>query len=751
MKQKRKYLWVAIVALVGILQISNGKKVDASSFTNLNQDEIVSEMGAGWNLGNQLEASTDEDGQGETLWGNPTITKSALDHVKAAGFNTVRIPVSWLDMIGSAPNYTINQAWLNRVQEVVDYAIANDMYVLIDVHNDGSISVNGSWILTNASDQNTIKTKFAKVWQQIATRFKDYDEHLIFESMNEVGAESSSSETEIREAISTIMEYNQTFVNTVRQTGGNNNKRWLMVPGWNTNVDYTAGDYGFQMPSDNNLASTVPSGQKRIMVSVHYYTPWEFCGEEDGVITTWGSDKQNTIVWANESFLKEEMEKMYNGFVNSGYPVVIGEYGCVDKSNLDSENLESRIYYTATLCKYAKMYGCVPVYWDNGNNGQYGLAIFNRWNNFEITQPGILSAIMHYYGAETSTDVSLNKSNISMELGDTAVSINAALSPSSAADWIEWTSSNPAVATVNRYGQVKATGIGTATITADIHGSSATCQVTVTAPNACRIKLYMQNSSTWQTTESEGYVSVSADGTYTISITGTRAEMSNITLLYLQDLATNLGAIDTSIITGANITLNSVKLNGQSCTLKNTTSQYTTTQGSGLFINLINVWGGSSISNLTSTGGDGCYFSGLTYQDTNTIQVSFSLSNTVFSNSSTSSESVVYNGSTGFYESTSPDWLMNASNSDLITITYHCTDSSHAGWGVLGWGGMVDGNWVNGPGYSADSSNALSEKVVTVTAGALKSALGISSGSTVSYLSLSNYNGGVLDKITISN
>ena len=745
---KRRYLLVACAVFMGLLFCFMGKTADASSqFDNLSQAEIVEDMGAGWNLGNQLEASTDE-GQGETVWGNPVITQSALTKVKQAGFNTVRIPVSWLDMIGPAPDYTINAAWLNRVQEVVDYAIANDMYVLIDVHNDGSISVDGSWILTNAEDQETIKTKFAKVWEQIATRFKDYDEHLIFESMNEVGAESSSSESEIRGAISLINDYNQIFVNTVRQSGGNNDKRWLMVPGWITNIDYTADDYGFEMPTDTYLSSSVPSGQKRLMVSVHYYTPWEFCGQEDGVVTRWGADQDGTITWANESHMNEQFKKMYDGFVTEGYPVVIGEYGAVDKSQLDSQNLESRIYFTASVCKYAQMYGCVPVYWDNGNIGQYGLALFNRHNNYAVTQPGILGAIMHYYGDATSTTVALNQSSLAMELGDSST-LTATLTPSNASDWIEWSSSNAAVASVDRYGKVSATGIGTAVITAKANGNSATCQVTVTAPNACRMKIYMQNSSTWQTEESEAFVSVTGNGTYTISIEGTQAEMSNITLLYLQDLGTHLGALDTSLITGATVTLDSVKFNGQNCTLTSSSFNYTESDD-GLYINLINVWGGSCIGNLGSTGGDGVYFENMTYQDTNTITVTFTLTNATLGNPEPGSETVIYNGSEGYYQTDNPAWLMNASDDAVITITYHCTEESNAGWGVIGWGAMVDGNWSNGPGYSADSEDAQSVVEVTTTAGALKSALGITDNSSVTYLSLSVYNGGVLDKLTIS-
>lgn len=747
MKRNRCLLWGILMGLAIAFVFAGGyKTATAAAFKDLNQNELIEDMGAGWNLGNQLEASTDA-GQGETLWGNPVITPEALDAVKAAGFNTVRIPVSWLDMIGAAPDYKINTAWLNRVQEVVDYAIENDMYVLLDVHNDGSISVNGSWILTNAQDQATIKNKLGKVWGQIAKRFADYDEHLIFEAMNEIGAESSSSEEEIRGAISKIEEYNQVFVNAVRQAGGNNDKRWLMVPGWLTNIDYTAGDYGFEMPTDTYLSSSVPSGEKRMIVSVHYYTPWEFCGEEDGNITQWGDDAENTLTWANESYMNSQFKKMYDGFITKGYPVVIGEYGVVDKSQHDAANLESRAYYMASVCKYAKQYNLVPVYWDNGNNGNYGMALFDRWDNYKITQPKLLGAVMHYYGQGTNTTVSLNKSSVKMELGDTPTALQAQLQPSDAGDWIEWISSNTAVAKVDRYGKVYSTGIGSATITAKTNGGTAQCQVTVTAPKACRIKLYYQNSHNWLTQGSDAFAEVTGDGNYSVTLKGSRDELYNITQLYLQDLAKNLGAVDSSLLSSASVRITGVSLNGNSCAVNGDTITYSDS-GDGFYISLINVWGGSLITNLASSGGDGCHFTNVSYSEENTLKVDFRISNAVMNQTSSSDNQVIYQGGSS-YEASDASWLMNASANDVIQIKYYCTETSHAGWGVANWGAMVDGEWVNGPAYSANAQDAQSVVTANVTAGQLRDALGIGSNSAVTYLSLSCYNGGMIESISL--
>ena len=141
----------------------------------------------GWNLGNQLESNSDGT-PSETAWGNPVITENLIKQVKAQGFKSIRIPVSYLSKIGEGPDYTIDSKWLDRVQEVVDMCIDNGLYAIINVHGDGYYSIKGGWLLCGepASEQETIKAKYEKVWEQIANRFKNYDDHLVFESMNEV-------------------------------------------------------------------------------------------------------------------------------------------------------------------------------------------------------------------------------------------------------------------------------------------------------------------------------------------------------------------------------------------------------------------------------------------------------------------------------------------------------------------------------------------------------------------------------------
>lgn len=399
MRRKQKWIaWILCLALVlSMAPALTVKNVQADSdFTNLNQEEITEAMGAGWNLGNQLEASIGGN-PSETAWGNPTINKNLINAVKKAGFQSIRIPVSYLNKIGNGPDYTIDSAWLARVKEVVDMCMDNGLYAIINMHGDGYYTVDRSWLLCADSDQETIKAKYKACWQQIATYFKDYDEHLIFESMNEEFDNTYGSDPDAT-AYANINAYNQIFVDTVRQTGGNNDKRWLLLPGWNTNVNYTADDYGFVIPTDNYLSQDVPEGEKRIMISVHYYDPWEFCGQEDGKVTQWGSSAvKNTATWGDEQYMIGQFKKLNTKFVSQGYPVVIGEYGALDKSAHDSANTKCRAEFYRKVVQYAREYGCVPIAWDNGANydgkdGKYGSALFDRYN-YTVIQPEIVAAI----------------------------------------------------------------------------------------------------------------------------------------------------------------------------------------------------------------------------------------------------------------------------------------------------------------------------------------------------------------------
>lgn len=387
----------AAVAGCGKNTDSNSKDT-AKKWTELDQTQITEAMGLGWNLGNQLEASSGGL-PSETCWGNPEITKELIDTVKAQGFKTVRIPVSYLDMIGDGPDYKIDTDWLDRVQEVVDYVVDNDMFAIVNMHGDGYYTVDHSWLLCAEDDdkQTEIKDKYGKVWTQIADRFKDYDQHLIFESMNEeFNNDYGKPDTNAYENINA---YNQIFVDSVRATGSNNEKRWLLLPGWNTNIEYTANDeYNFKIPTDNGCKAD----GKRIMISVHYYDPFNFTIDENKTARTqWGKYAvKNYDNWGQEDYVDSQMALLNEKFVSQGYPVVIGEFGAQDKTEKFADYNEFRRYWSEYLIKAAKKNGVVCVYWDNGYNGNKGFGIIDR-NSLEITQPDLIAGMMR---AINSTD-----------------------------------------------------------------------------------------------------------------------------------------------------------------------------------------------------------------------------------------------------------------------------------------------------------------------------------------------------------
>ena len=413
MKNRLRSMFIAAVLVGAVVAGSftalfsvQAAKKDITSFDDLNQSQIVEAMGPGWNLGNQLESVTDNVPE-ETNWGNPVITEKLIQSVKAAGFKSIRIPVSYFAKIDDDKDYTIDSKWLDRVQEVVNYCIKNDLYAVINIHGDGYNTIDGGWLLCNGKNQTEIKKKYKKVWKQIAERFKNYDEHLLFESMNEE-FDGSYSEPN-KEYYQNINDYNQIFVDTVRKTGDNNTKRWLIIPGWNTNIDYTTGDYGFKLPTDQYRDKSIDKEEQRIMISVHYYSPWDFCGGENGVITQWGNeadDPSKTSTTCDETYMKNQLNLMKTTFADKGYPVFIGEYGSIGKTSYDSENEYYRAYFARKLCQLSRKNGCIPMYWDNGYNGVHGFGLFDR-TTCEVTQPVIIDAIMEGFGQKASQNSTL--------------------------------------------------------------------------------------------------------------------------------------------------------------------------------------------------------------------------------------------------------------------------------------------------------------------------------------------------------
>lgn len=357
------------------IRIYDNRSADITEINNRTASQLTSMMGKAWNLGNALD-STDNGTVGETIWGNPTVNKSLFELVKASGFDTVRIPVSFMDKIGSAENgYAIDTAWMNRVKTVVDYALDSGLYVIMDMHHDGSKGITGKWIdisLPEGTKRTEMLNKFSAVWTQIAETFADYDQHLVFESMNEVMIGDSYGYTSAL-AYENINALNQTFVNAVRSVDGNSD-RCLLIPGYNTNIDLTISGL-FKKPTDTTA--------NRLMLSVHYYDPYDFTLNEQG-----------TAEWDEETelaYMQGQMQKI-SAFANGlNMPVIIGEYGAVNK-----ENDFNRIIYLSALNRTAETYNIVTAYWDNGYTGQYGFALFDRNSNM-IIESGteLINAIMN--------------------------------------------------------------------------------------------------------------------------------------------------------------------------------------------------------------------------------------------------------------------------------------------------------------------------------------------------------------------
>lgn len=408
-----------------MLSISASAFAD-NQFDNLSQYEMVEAMGAGWNLGNTLEANSNGT-PNETVWGNPKASSALMKLIKDSGFNTIRIPVSYLSKIGSAPDYKIDADWLARVKEVVDMALAEDLYVITNIHGDGYHGVTGGWLLCDAQNQTEIKAKYKAVWQQIASTFKDYDEHLIFESMNEVfdgTYEWQNPGVPYPNAnyYQNINDYNQIFVETVRPISLNNAKRWLLIPGWNTDIDLTSEAKGFKIPEDKYVDRST-SG-KRLMISVHYYAPWDLCGDDtDEGVTRWGDEawKENSSKCTtygqganSESTMIGQFDKLKTWFTSQGYPVVVGEYGTVDKTSYDAENSQYTAYWTKTLCENARRVGAVPVLWDNGHlSTAKGFATINRATN-TVGRTYIVQAINEAFDQEIEIDTTAAKTKLEL-------------------------------------------------------------------------------------------------------------------------------------------------------------------------------------------------------------------------------------------------------------------------------------------------------------------------------------------------
>lgn len=326
--------------------------------------ELVRDMKVGWNLGNTLESQG-----GETNWGNPVTKKKMIDTLKAAGFNTLRIPVRW-DEHYIDDNYTIDPEYMSRVETVVNYALANDMYAIVNIHHNGLQSK------VNEESKDQVKNELDAIWTQVATNFKDYGDQLVFETINEPrnGEDWVGNDTLYR----ITNEYNEVALSAIRQTGGNNETRLVMIPTYTAGAEYSK-LLGLNLPEDDHIA-----------VSIHAYAPYNFA-------LNIAPGSQSTFGEADKAYIDKLFKLLNKTFVEKGIPVVVGEFGAVDK-----DNLEDRVEYTYYYAQAAGLYEIPCCWWDNGSF-TYGageaLGIFNR-RTLTFVYPEILNALMEGWFSE---------------------------------------------------------------------------------------------------------------------------------------------------------------------------------------------------------------------------------------------------------------------------------------------------------------------------------------------------------------
>lgn len=331
---------------------------DGSINEDLTALELTKLMGNGINLGNTMEAYTHRYGkediftdESENAWGQPITTQEMLDGMKAAGFDSIRIPVAWTNAMSyyEDGDYTIDPAYLDRVEEIINYALNADMYVVINDHWDGSWW--GMFGSASEETQQAAMDMYVSMWTQIAERYNRYSDRLIFESANEELGDRLNDKDVAKDSgtlskkgcYDKANEINQVFVDTIRSTGGNNAKRFLLIAGYNTDITNTCNN-NFVMPTD-----TI---ENRLLISVHYYTPWNYCGVDS--LDHWGSvqdfDEQNSLL------------EMMTKFTDQGYGVIIGEYGVLPKSGGEYKGDIER--WTNNFLDNCDYYNYCPMLWD---------------------------------------------------------------------------------------------------------------------------------------------------------------------------------------------------------------------------------------------------------------------------------------------------------------------------------------------------------------------------------------------------
>lgn len=350
--KKLTALFCAVIMSTQLIPFSvSAEEADMRDITTM---ELVRDMGIGINLGNTYDSCGDwiaQWGDGtpesyETAWGSPVITQKMIQGYAEEGFGVLRVPVAWSNMMGE--DYTINKEYLAAVREVIDWALDCDLYVILNIHYDGG------WFSGFSTDRDACMKKYTRIWEQLAEAFKNYDDHLMFESLNEEGCWEDiwnrwGGENESKkQAYSLLNDINQTFVDIIRSAGGNNPERHLLIAGYATDIELTC-DKFFEMPNDP---------ENRCAVSVHYYTPSDFAILEED--TDWGKARSTWGTDADFEQLNYYMDMMETTFIHNDIPVIIGEYGC-PKNNKEEDSV--RLFLTS-VCEAAYERQLCPVLWD---------------------------------------------------------------------------------------------------------------------------------------------------------------------------------------------------------------------------------------------------------------------------------------------------------------------------------------------------------------------------------------------------
>ena len=387
-----------LTLLIPVFNPYSDKTSAADTLTGKTSAEITAEMGIGWNLGNTFDATggnrSDIYSQ-ETSWGNPKVTRELIQAIHDRGFKTIRIPVTWMNHIQKDGGYTINPAFFARVKEVVDYAYELNMYIIINAHHESWINTSklGVENAGNSADGTPYSGYFAiadelsAVWSQIADYFADYDQHLIFEGMNEPRLKGTSIEwTGNSSAYDGVNYLNQVFTYTVRNNGkGHNNERCLMIPG-----------YAASSSADIMKALSIPTYQgepvNNLIISVHCYSPYDFC-LSDNMEDFDSSNKQHT------SSIDSVFKNIEELFLFNNLPVVIGETGATNTNN----NTKARENWAEYMGKKAYEYGVPIIIWDNGAYGTSG-GECHAWINRRTCEWNFPTVIDKLFEAESYID-----------------------------------------------------------------------------------------------------------------------------------------------------------------------------------------------------------------------------------------------------------------------------------------------------------------------------------------------------------